>query len=209
MLFFTHRSPICCSSSRVYTVPRGLCGEFITSMRVRGVMAAVSSERWKRHSLALVVRVSASGGGCMGTVTGFSAGHFDVGDVSAVGAIKSVHRACDSFAEAAHLLVEERLKHYDLVARLQMAQEGAEHALVRAGGDGDFGLCVDLAAEGGGVRVRDGLLQARTPARGGVLVAFDAVEGFFCGVEGELGWIVAATGMLLAYSVSLADDDGL
>ena len=46
-----------------------------------------------------------------------------------------------------NVLVEEGLKDDDLVAGLEEAHEGGEHALVGARGDGHFGLGVDGAVE--------------------------------------------------------------
>lgn len=60
-----------------------------------------------------------------GHVDDFAAGHLDVGDV----------------------LVEVWLEDYDLVALLEEAHEGREHALICAGGDCDFGVRVECSAE--------------------------------------------------------------
>ncbi|KAB8345847.1 hypothetical protein FH972_022902 [Carpinus fangiana] len=67
-----------------------------------------------------------------GHVDDLAAGHLNVGDV----------------------LVEEGLEDNDLVAGLEEAHEGREHALVGASGDCDFGVGVDGAAKGGRVRSR-------------------------------------------------------
>ena len=67
-----------------------------------------------------------------------AAGHFNVGDV----------------------LVEEGLEDNDLVARLEEAHEGGEHAFIGASGDGDFGLWVEGAVERGRVGFCDCFLQA-------------------------------------------------
>jgi len=84
----------------------------------------------------LHVECPLAGGSCLGGAVGWrvqrdvddlAAGHLDVGDV----------------------LVEEGLEDDDLVALLEEAHEGREHALVGAGGDCDFGVWVEGSVEGG------------------------------------------------------------
>jgi len=67
------------------------------------------------------------GRGVQRDVDDLTAGHLDVGDV----------------------LVEEGLEDNDFVALFEEAHEGGEHALIGAGGDGDFGVWVEGAIEGG------------------------------------------------------------
>lgn len=105
------------------------------------------------------------------------------------------------------LTVEERLKDDDLVPRLKEAHERGEHALVRARGDGDFSLRVELTSHEGGVCVRNGLLQARASLLGAfsggtsrlgenswylrrrILIAFHSVQRLSRSVQDEFGWL--------------------
>lgn len=70
--------------------------------------------------------------------------------------------------DVGNVLVEEGLEDNDLVAGLEEAHEGGEHALVGAGGDSDFGLWVDGAVESSRVGFCDCFLQARATLLGAI-----------------------------------------
>jgi len=63
--------------------------------------------------------------------------------------------------------------------------------LVRAGGDGDLGLRVKRAAPEWGVGIGEGLLQARAPLGGRVLVALDPVKSLLGGIKNKVWRVVA------------------
>ena len=89
------------------------------------------------------------------------------------------------------VLIEERLKDNDLVAGLDKAHEGREHALVCAGCDGDLFLRIQSTPKEGRVCVCQSLLQARSSLGGRVLVALDSVQSTLGGIDDELGRVVA------------------
>lgn len=59
------------------------------------------------------------------------------------------------------VLIKERLEDDDFISRFDEAHKGTQHAFIGTGGDGDFGIGVDLLAEEGRVGIRNGLLQTR------------------------------------------------
>lgn len=61
------------------------------------------------------------------------------------------------------LLVEEGLEDDDFVSLFNEAHEGAQHAFVCTGGDGDLGVWIDLSAKERRICICYCLLQSRPP----------------------------------------------
>lgn len=53
------------------------------------------------------------------------------------------------------VLVEERLEYDNFFTRFNEAHECAEHSLIRAGGNDDLGVWIDVAAEQGRIGFGD------------------------------------------------------
>ena len=86
----------------------------------------------------------AVGGRLQGDKADDSTGHFDVGNISTEkGSVVSSTKVLRQVNRRGFSLVEEWLKDDDFVTRLNEAHEGAQHALVCACGNGDFGVWIE------------------------------------------------------------------
>ncbi len=97
-------------------------------------------------------------------------------------------------------LIKERFKNDDLVPRFNKAHESTQYTLIRSSCDSDLSIGVDLFSKEWRVCIRNGFFQSwaslsthqcgqikqTLPSRayfcGGVLIAVDSIQRFFCGI---------------------------
>jgi len=92
---------------------------------------------------------------------------------------RNANNLSTSHLNIGNILIEERLHDNDLITFLNEAHQGAQNALICAGGDNNLGGGIELTTKEWRVGIRESLTQAETTLSGRILVTINSIQRFF------------------------------